>query len=217
MTSLQAPVADRPGGGSDAGVAGLLLAAGAGRRLGLGRPKALVTGGDGSSWLERSVEVLRAGGATPVYVVVGADAEAVQAAVPAWCLTVEAPDWHQGMGASLRSGLTAVTTGSPMAEAVMVMLVDTPGVSADVVRRLQGRAAPDVVARAAYAGVPGHPVLLGRKHWPGVLDTAAGDQGARGYLRSVEVELVECADLGSGADIDTAEALGEWLRMGNPD
>lgn len=195
-------------------MAGVLLAAGAGRRLRLGAPKALVTDEDGRSWLERSVAALNGGGVDSVYVVVGADAVAVEAAMPAGCLIVEAPDWREGMGASLRAGLAAVQLHSPDADAVVVMLVDTPGVGADVVRRLVALASPACLVRAAYDGVAGHPVLIGREHWHGVLGVAAGDRGARDYLQSTDVDLVECGDTGSGDDIDTPQALEAWLRAG---
>ncbi|HET6529482.1 MAG TPA: NTP transferase domain-containing protein, partial [Actinoplanes sp.] len=52
------------------GVAGLLLAAGAGRRM--GTPKALLRDPDGTAWVTRSARVLVAGGCRPVLVVVGA-------------------------------------------------------------------------------------------------------------------------------------------------
>jgi nicotine blue oxidoreductase len=61
---------------------------------------------------------------------------------------------------------------------------------------------PGVLARAAYDGEPGHPVLLGRDHWPGVVASAAGDRGARDYLAAREVTLVECGDLATGHDRD---------------
>ena len=51
---------------------GLLLAAGAGTRM--GTPKALVRDDDGTSWLLRSVAVLRDGGCVGVTVVLGAEA-----------------------------------------------------------------------------------------------------------------------------------------------
>ncbi len=49
--------------------AGLLLAAGAGSRMGM--PKALVHD-DRGAWLQRGVEVLRQGGCDPVVVLLGA-------------------------------------------------------------------------------------------------------------------------------------------------
>jgi CTP:molybdopterin cytidylyltransferase MocA len=189
-------------------VVGLLLAAGEGRRL--GRPKALIEDRHGSTWLERSVAAVRDGGVDDVYVVVGAARAEVTAAVPAGCRVVHAADWAAGMGASLHAGLTAVSVENADADAVLVMLVDTPGVGPDVVRRMASRSGPDALARAAYGPEPGHPVLLGRDHWPGVLEVATGDRGARDYLKAHPVTLVQCADIGTGDDVDTAEALRTW-------
>ena len=57
--------------------------------------------------------------------------------------------------------------------------------------------------RAAYRGVPGHPVVIGADHIPGVLESTTGDQGARDYLRTRPVTLIECADLATGEDVDS--------------
>ena len=59
-----------------------------------------------------------------------------------------------------------------------------------------------MLARAAYAGEPGHPVLLGRDHWAEVAAHRHGDRGARDYLGAHDVTLVECGDLATGADQD---------------
>jgi CTP:molybdopterin cytidylyltransferase MocA len=187
-------------------VHGLLLAAGAGRRM--GTPKALVRDPDGTSWLRRAVAVLRAAGCEPVTVVLGAQAEdALPLLADTGATAVVAADWDHGMSASLRAGLLAVdVTG---ADAVVVTLVDLPDVGEEVVRRvLADPPTPATLRRAAYAGRPGHPVVLGRDHWAGVLEESDGDRGARGYLASREVELVECGDLASGADVDSRPAGG---------
>ena len=114
---------------------------------------------------------------------------------------VVADDWAEGMSASLRRGLGAL---DPHADAALVTLVDLPDVTADVVRRVIAAATgPGVLARAAYDGTPGHPVLIGRDHWAGVVETASGDQGARDYLKEREVTAVECGDLATGRDVDT--------------
>ena len=174
-------------------VAGLLLAAGAGRRMGM--PKALV-----DDWLVRSIEVLREGGCDDVLVVLGAAADEARAMLPTGQRVVVAEDWDEGMGASLRVGLAAL--GSD-AEAVVVHLVDLPDVGADVVSRVVSAGPTTGLARAAYSGVPGHPVLLGREHWPGIMAAAVGDQGAKPYLKSHRVILVECGDLATGLDTDS--------------
>ncbi|OZM70120.1 molybdopterin-guanine dinucleotide biosynthesis protein MobA [Amycolatopsis antarctica] len=185
--------------------AGLLLAAGAGRRF--GHPKALVELA-GEPLVRRALRALTEGGCAPVHVVLGARAEQVRALVPAPAATVLAEDWAEGMGASLRAGLGALAALPRVPEAALVHLVDLPGVTASVVARLAGLSAPGVVARAAYDGVPGHPVLLGAHWWPEVVAGASGDRGARGWLSGrPDLRLVECGDLGSGGDVDTPADL----------
>ena len=181
---------------------GLLLAAGAGRRMGM--PKALVSD-DAGSWLVRGVATLRDGGCPRVTVVLGAEADRVRHLVdPLEVSVVVADDWAEGMGASLGAGLRSLD-GSADTGAV-VSLVDLPDLVPQVVARVIGAAAgagTTALARASYYGRPGHPVLLGRDHWAGVIETAVGDQGARTYLASRDVTLVECGDLASGLDVDS--------------
>ncbi|MFN8193230.1 MAG: nucleotidyltransferase family protein [Nocardioidaceae bacterium] len=180
-------------------VVGVLLAAGEGRRMGM--PKALVRDADGSSWLIRATAALDEGGCDQVVVVLGAgadQAEAMLASVPVEVIV--APDWATGMSASLRAGLGFLLEG----DAAVISLVDLPDVGADVVRRLiDSGAGPDALARATYDGRPGHPVLIGRHHWGGVLRSAVGDHGARDYLAEHDHLLVECADLATGVDVDS--------------
>ena len=181
-------------------VHGLLLAAGAGSRM--GTPKALVTDPGGVPWLTRGVEVLLDGGCDAATVVLGAAVDEALALLPAGPVaTVVAGDWSDGMSASLRAGLASVAEGS--ADTVVVTLVDLPDVGPDVVRRVVGTGAgPDALARATYDRRPGHPVVIGRKHWAGVIESLVGDSGARGYLASHDVVLVECGDLATGRDVD---------------
>jgi CTP:molybdopterin cytidylyltransferase MocA len=179
-------------------VAGLLLAAGAGSRMGM--PKALMRDADGTSWLQRSVSALVDAGCDPVTVVLGARAEEARAVVPDGVAVVVADDWAEGMAASLRAGLAALGGD----DAVVLSLVDLPDVTADVVRRVVAAGAdPATLIRAAYDGRPGHPVVIGSEHWAGVADSATGDQGAKPYLAAHDVALVECGDLATGRDVDS--------------
>ncbi|MFG2291644.1 NTP transferase domain-containing protein [Streptomyces sp. NPDC048595] len=188
-------------------MAGLLLAAGGGRRLG-GRPKALLDH-RGRPLVEHAARVLREGGCDPVHIVLGAAADSVRARAELSAYgTSDNPDWAQGMGSSLRVGLAALADSG--ADAVVVSLVDQPGIGAAAVARVlaayEGR---DALASAAYDGRRGHPVLFGADHWPAVTASAQGDRGARAYLQehADALTLVECADIAEPYDIDTPEDL----------
>jgi CTP:molybdopterin cytidylyltransferase MocA len=186
-------------------VAGVLLAAGAGRRL--GRPKALVEIA-GQSLAERGVALLRAGGAAPVVLVIGA-----ARTEPPGALIVHNPDWRSGMGSSLAAGLTALPDS---ATAAVIALADQPLVGAEAVRRLiVAHRAGAAVAVAAYGGRPCNPVLIARRHWAEVITGAAGDVGARAFLRSRPelITLVECGDTGRCDDVDTPEDLERVSRV----
>lgn len=195
----------------------------------MGGPKALLRDpSSGSTFVERAVRALQEGGCDGVTVVVGAAADQVREALTHLgpdVDVVDCPDWTEGMGASLRSGLTALADTE--ADAALVTLVDLPDVGPVVVRRIlaheqdrtrlacnrngPGQAARTTTAalsRAAYDGVPGHPALIGRAHWEGVVAVARGDRGAREYYATHPHTLVECGDLATGRDVDTRDDLG---------
>ena len=190
-------------------VAGILLAAGAGSRL--GRPKALVEIG-GQTLAARGASLLRRGGADPIVVVTGA----APVDLPGVTL-VHNPHWRTGMGSSLVAGLTAVRDlPRDGGRAVVIALADQPLVGAESVRRLiAAHAAGATVVVAAYDGRRRNPVLIDRTHWAEVLATTTGDAGARPFLRAHPdlVTAVECGDTGRADDIDTPEDLARALSL----
>jgi CTP:molybdopterin cytidylyltransferase MocA len=182
-------------------VAGLVLAAGQGRRL--GRPKALVEI-DGERLVDRAVRVLHEAGCTPVYVVAGAAPLGdVDLHSEGHAVVVDNPDWSTGMGSSVRRGLAAVVE-----DAVVIMVVDTPGIGPRAVRRLvDAYTAGATAAVATYGGAPRNPVLLTRQHFADVSALAVGDVGARAFLAAHPevVAYVECSDVADPSDIDTPD------------
>jgi CTP:molybdopterin cytidylyltransferase MocA len=187
-------------------VAGLLLAAGEGSRL--GRPKALLEL-DGERLVDRGVRTLRDGGCQPVLVVSGAARIEVIGAV-----VVPNPGWRTGMGSSLRAGLSALPPDCP---AVVIALVDQPRIGPEAVRRLiEAYEDGASVAVATYGERPRNPVLIAREHFAAVAEAAQGDAGARVFLRAHPelVTPVPCADVAAPDDIDTPADLDAYTRRG---
>jgi CTP:molybdopterin cytidylyltransferase MocA len=190
------------------GVAGVLLAAGSGSRL--GRPKAFVHLGE-RTLVERGISTLAGAGCDPVVVVLGAavpsGATSRLSSLPERPHVVVNPDWAEGISTSLRVGLAA-SAGS---DAAVVALVDQPGISTALIGRLvdRWRRGGSAAVVASYGGSPRNPVVLSASVWPEVIASASGDAGARSWLRANpgRVVQVECADLGGEGDIDTPDQL----------
>jgi molybdenum cofactor cytidylyltransferase/nicotine blue oxidoreductase len=180
-------------------VAAVVLAAGGGRRYGM--PKALVEY-EGSLLVERAVRTATAV-CDPVLVVLGAQAVDVWRVADLGGATVLAnKDWETGMASSLRTGLDGLRGWPGQVDAVLLLLVDTPGMTPEALARVGGHASPSALAVATYDGVRGHPVLIGREHWAGVAETATGDEGARRYLASHDVTEIDCTGLADPTDLD---------------
>ncbi len=182
--------------------AGVILAAGASRRF-AGGVKQLAPL-RGRPLLEYAIEAMVVVPALdPVLVVLGHAAGEIAAAVDLQgAEPVVCDDWEEGQSASLRRGVEAAGD----ADAVVVTLGDqpliTPQVIAGALDRLEGCDA----VRTTYDGVPGHPVVLGRR----VMDAIGklrGDTGARDLLARFRVGTFEAGHLCSAADIDTREEL----------
>lgn len=170
-----------------------MLAAGAGVRYGM--PKVLAENG---VWIRNAVSALRCGGCEEVLVVLGA----VIVDVPDSARAVVAENWADGVSASVRAGLLSLRAG---VEYAVLTTVDTPDIGAAAVRRVldAAQASESGLARARYGRRPGHPVVIARRHWPRLLASLAGDEGAGPFLRSRgDVVAVDCADLATGVDVD---------------
>jgi nicotine blue oxidoreductase len=210
-------------------VTGIVLAAGAGTRLGMG-PKALLPY-RGRPLVEVIAGSLLDGGCREVVVVLGAGAPEVAtiADLDRYRVAIN-PAWRSGMGSSF---LLGEQTADP-ADHLLIALVDQPGLTRATVGRLLAHHRPGRITAAAYrrgdmsdGGMPaghragpeseqqnrllrGHPLLIDASLRQSVIATVTGDAGARGFLRAHPdlVDEVDCSDQSTGEDIDTPDQLG---------
>jgi len=195
---------------------GVVLAAGAGTRLGLG-PKALLPY-RGRPLVEAIAGTLLDGGCREVVVVLGAGAAQVEAAARLdGCRVLTNPEWESGMGSSFLLGNQAADP----ADHLLIALVDQPGLTPESVHRLLSSHRPGRITAAAYrrrdsndgggtALRRGHPLLIDASLREAVCATVTGDAGARGFLHSHPdlVDEVDCSDQSTGEDVDTPDQLG---------
>lgn len=184
-------------------VAGIVLAAGSGARM--GRPKAEIVLA-GERLVDRAVRVLGDGGCAPLVAVVRAGV------VVAGATVVINPDPSRGMRSSLDLGLAAVgaaDTGEA-ADAVATLLVDLPGVGADAVRATLAAWRPGRVAIACFDGRRGHPIVMEAALWARATAVAGADTGARVFLRDHPDLVDEVPVAGSADDLDTPDDLAGW-------
>lgn len=174
-----------------------MLAAGSGTRM--GGPKAeLVV--DGGRLLDRAVGALGAAGCRPVIAVVRAGTHVADAQL------VVNPDPDRGMRSSLALAVEAV----PDADALAVLLVDAPGITADAIRTVVAAWRPGRIAVARYAGQRGHPTVMATDLWRTALALAGPDEGARALLAAQPHLVDEIEVAGDPADLDTPADLARW-------
>jgi molybdenum cofactor cytidylyltransferase len=180
----------------------IVLAAGRGSRFGGGKLLAPYGGG---VLVQAALATARAAPVAGVTLVVGCDGEAVAAAALGLDVAVvHAPDWADGMSASLRAGIAALPADT---DAAYVLLGDMPRVPAAVLHRLaEARAAGALAAVPVFAGRQGHPPLIGRELFAEIAQLT-GDRGARAVLDRHPIALVEAGDDGVLFDVDTPDDL----------
>lgn len=191
---------------TEARFAAIVLAAGSASRFGGGK---LLADWNGAPLLYAALAAAKVSPVDEVIVVTGADSQAVAAIVrtfdPAFRL-VHAAEYAEGMAASLRAGVAAL---SPEIAATFVFLGDMPRVPHSVLRPLA-----EAVRRGAPAAIPmfagrrGNPVVLGRDLFAEVAQLR-GDVGARPILERLDSALAKivASDDGVLFDIDTRTDL----------
>ncbi len=162
--------------------AGLVLAAGAGTRI--GQPKASVLF-NGERLVDHAVNLLNKSGCDFVFVVLGAWIGEVNNSE-----IVINTDWAEGVSTSIKSGLKALQKQNKKLEAknenqithVLITLVDLPWLTVEIIKKVLDNPADLVVAK--FEGIQGHPVKIASQYWDEVISTVSGDTGAKAFLSS---------------------------------
>lgn len=195
-----------PGGWS-----ALILAGGAGRRFASdGGGSKLLADIGGVPVIRRVADAVGRVGFAEVVSITGAeDANIRRALAGADVFIRPAPDWSEGMAASLRAGVAAL---SPEAEGVCVFLGDMPLVPVSLCGALvEAAGQAGYAARPRCDGKPGHPVAFTRAAFADLM-ALEGDRGATALLAARgDIAYVETADRGALLDIDTPEDLAAAL------
>jgi CTP:molybdopterin cytidylyltransferase MocA len=186
-------------------VAAVIVAAGAGRRLG-GVAKALLQH-RGRSYLETIAATAGAVGLVDAVVVVAAPfGDEVAAHARQLDLRVAVnPAPERGMASSVALGFAALASGA--ASHAWLWPVDHPAVAAATLRQLLLQAGDSEVVQPRFRGRGGHPPLIARALWSRLTGCAAAPDGARGVVRAARVTTVDVDDPGVVRDVDTPADL----------
>ncbi len=187
-------------------IAAIILAAGKSSRM--GGPNKLLAEIEGKPLVRHAVEAASQAGITETVLVTGHMSDRVMEAAGSGAHTVaHNPDFADGMAGSIRVGMEHT---DPAADAVLILLADMPGITAETLTGMIDayRASSSALIITATAdGKRGNPVLWDRRFF-GALKTLTGDIGAR-HLIAENPELVAEFEVGGAArlDLDTPEAL----------
>ena len=192
-------------------IAGIVLAAGASRRL--GRPKQLLPLG-GRPLLAWALDAARGARLDQLVLVLGHEAESIQGFVNHADFDIVLNErYAEGMSRSLRLGLEAARSDI---EAAVVLTGDQPFIEAAHIIALSHawKKSGESMIATDFGDYVGSPMLLGRAMWP-LVEEIGGDQGARALLkgRRESVLTVAAGDSRAALDVDTEEAYATARRL----
>ena len=188
-------------------VAAIIIAAGSSSRL--GRPKQLLLI-DGTPLLQRAIRCAEEAGASPVFVVLGAQRELIENSIDFGAAKIVANhEWEEGLASSIRTAVKTVHAEAPDAEGLLLMTCDQPRVTAEHLHRLilmsYAQSAPTAIA-STYGGTRGVPAIFPRQAM-GDLLALRGDKGARTLLAKPPWPVISIPLAGGEIDIDSPEDL----------
>jgi len=184
-------------------VVSVILAAGAGRRLG-GVNKALLRTAEGDTFLAAIARLGTAAGVTSAVVVVAEPhrAETVAEAERLGLPWLDNPDPSRGMASSIELGTAHVATAHAGADAALLWPVDHVAVTPATVRAVVAACSPGRVVIPMFGDRGGHPTGFGRELWPELMRCAGLPEGARSVVRATDPVRLDVDDAGVIRDVD---------------
>jgi molybdenum cofactor cytidylyltransferase len=189
-------------------VAGIILAAGEARRF--GQTKQLLDN-HGQPFVRNVAKTALASGLSPVVVVTGANAEAVETAIYDLPVTIlRNPVWQNGQSSSIQAGVNVLPARTG---AAIFLLADQPQVTSTVIEALTEKHAQSLASILAplVASQRANPVLFDRTTFPDLM-SLTGDLGGRAIFSKYQVIYLPWQDERLLLDVDTPKDL-ERLRF----
>ncbi|HEY2848076.1 MAG TPA: nucleotidyltransferase family protein [Pyrinomonadaceae bacterium] len=179
----------------------IILAAGESRRL--GPPKQLLVI-EGETLIRRIARRAAASTAAEVLVVLGHGADAIEPELAGLDKvgTLRNPDWHCGIGSSIRRAVEALARR----EAVLISVCDQPHLTTEIFDRLIARLRHSTtgIVASSYSNILGVPAIFARKHFAALMELSDA-AGAKSLLRANDIDRIHFPD--GAVDIDTVEDL----------
>jgi molybdenum cofactor cytidylyltransferase len=195
-------------------VAILILAAGASSRMGQSKQLLPVNGEPLLKRITRAASSVKEGN---VFVVLGSEEMAhrkVIGDIPVE--TIVAPNWMEGIGGTLKTGLRHIIHSRPSIEALIVLVCDQPYVSGEYLEKLIDayRSTNSTIVVSRYANTVGVPVLFSNAHFDELLKLENKQRGKEVIEKNSK--FVTQIDFPEGAiDLDTREDYDQFIKKNN--
>ncbi|MEZ2414271.1 NTP transferase domain-containing protein [Muriicola sp. E247] len=185
-------------------IAALILAAGSSSRM--GRTKQLLPWGN-STLLGNAVSTVHESGLEEILVILGAKAKTIKASLDSMpCQIVVNSEWEEGLGSSIRTGVSHILTSASLPDGILIMLADQPFINADYLKKLihHFKKGNEGIICSDYGKKLGVPAIFSNKYFK-KLQGLSGDSGAGGII---EIHRDDSYGLEAGKitiDLDTHE------------
>lgn len=189
----------------------LLLAAGEASRM--GEPKQLLKIGT-ESLLRRMLRICQATPFRPIFTVLGAYAERIQAEIEdSSTIIVLNKQWQEGIGRSIAVGISAVEKFAPHAKAVLILLCDQPLVNPEILTQLveKYQESDKAILASAYANTIGVPAVFDKRLFS-ELKNLNGQEGAKKIMLRHQEDVWTLPFPDGQLDLDTPEDYERFMK-----